>query len=307
MEKQKTLFAITIIALIAISIVVILSSNINAPIINNQQKSHYVVDYLGRNVSVPENPERIVSLSGDLTEILYAIDVGDKIVGVDSYSTYPSEALNKTNVGTTGALNLETLVTLKPDLVLLWSYQAQAVPSIEKYNITVVVVDATSINDLMNTMKFIGSVCGKPAEANALVSNLQSRINAIQMKTANLSDSEKPRVYFEGVSALHSYNSSTYTNDMIGIAGGINIAANETIKYPTLTSEYIVMENPNVIIVTSSGASVDAIKSRSGWQTIDAIQSDHIYSINSKWISANPRIILGIEQVAKWLHPELFK
>lgn len=308
MKRQRTLLAVAVIAIAAISIVVLYSFRANT-LANNTFTDRYkvVVDYMGRNVSVPKNPERIVSLSGDLTEILYAIGAGDKIVGVDSYSTYPPEAANKTNVGTSGALNLETLIALRPDLVLLWCYQAHLVPVLEKYNITVAVVDATSLSDLMQTMKFVGLLCGKTEAAEALTTDLQSRLNAIKEKTQWIPDSEKPLVYFEGMSPLRSYNSSTFTNDMIRIAGGINIAANETTKYPPLKSENVLMQNPNVIIVISSGASEDSIKARAGWQGIDAVKNDKVYRIDTKWCSANPRIILGVEQIAKWLHPELFK
>ncbi len=265
-----------------------------------------IVDYAGRNVTLPRSPQRIVSLSGDITEILYAIGAEEKIVGVDRYSSYPAGALNKTNVGTSSALNLETMVSLQPDLVIIWSYQTGVIPALEQNNITVVVIDAISIDDILDTIRFIGSVCGNPGEAEALASNMSASIDSIRAKTGNLSGAERPLVYFEGMTALRSYNANTFTNDIISIAGGINLAANESQRYPTLSSEYVILMDPDVIIVISSGASVDEIKARSGWQGISAVKNERVYEIDVKWISSNPRVVLGIEQVARLLHPELF-
>jgi iron complex transport system substrate-binding protein len=266
-----------------------------------------VTDELGRNVTIPENPKRIISLSGDITEILYAIDAGDKIVGVDRFSVYPPEVKNKTCVGSSAGLNVEAVLSLQPDIVLIWAYQESVIPLLEERNVAVVVLDAVSLEDLLHKIEFLGHVCGKTSEAKTLASEMHSKILEIKDITGGLSDAEKPSVYFEGYSPMGSYGSGTFTNELISLSGGVNIAVNETVRYPILANEYIVQANPDVIIVVSSGATLEDIKTRAGWNEIEAVKNDRVYQMDVKWVSANPRIILGLEQLAKWLHPEIFE
>jgi iron complex transport system substrate-binding protein len=265
-----------------------------------------VTDELGRNVTIPENPQRLISLSGDITEILYAIGAGDRIVGVDKYSVYPIEVKNKTCVGSSAGLNVETVLSLQPDVVLIWAYQEGVIPLLEDRDVAVLVLDAVSLEDLLHKIEFLGQVCGKNSEAKTLSSEMNSKIVEIRDITGGIPDAEKPSVYFEGYSPMCSYGSGTFTNELISLAGGINIAFNETVRYPILASEYIVQANPDVIIVVSSGAAVEDIKTRAGWNEIEAVKNDRVYQMDVKWVSANPRIILGLEQLAKWLHPEIF-
>jgi len=303
-------------AIIGIILVVVLLSCISVvlnlgyePQTTTTEEETYisVIDDLGRNVTIPENPERIISLSGDITEMLYAIGAGDRIVGVDKYSVYPPEVKDKPCVGSSAGLNVELVLSLQPDIVLIWPYQELVIPLLEDEDVAVLVLDATSLEDLLQKIEFLGSVCSKNSEANTLVSEMRSKIGEITNKTGEVAGTQKPAVYFEGYSPMCSYGAGTFTNELISLAGGINIAANESVRYPILTGECIIHANPDVIIVVSRGATIEDIKMRGGWQEINAVKNGKIYQIDVKWVSANPRIILGLEQLARWLHPEIFE
>lgn len=285
--------------------------------------------YLFANVStrpraeVKTPVERIVSLSAACTEILYAIGAGDKLVGVDQASVnyalagneaflgapgklsdYPKEVPNKTNVGKSSAPNLELIVSLKPDMVFSWWYNTEVNKNLGDKGIAVVSINPQSVADVLSLIKTIGAIVGKSAEAEEVVSEMQERMEKVSSKVKSLT--EKPLVYYELGTPLKTVGPGTFTNELISMAGGVNIAANETLRYPLLSNEYVIERNPNVIVVISYGASIEDIKSREGWQNIDAIRNNRVYKIESGWVTASPRLVLGLEQFAKWFHPNLF-
>ena len=269
--------------------------------------------------------DRIVSIAAACTEIIYAIGAGDKLVGVDQYSInyaltgdaafqgapgelkdYLHEVPNKTNVGTTSALELELLISLNPAKVFSWEWATTANEAIENLGIEVIKINPQSIDDIFNLITSIGELLEKPVEAAAVNFEIQERINNITYKLENLTEGEIPLVYYELSSLGKTVGPGTITNEMISVAGGINLAGNESLRYPTLSSEYIVARNPDIIVVVSYGASINEIKSRAGWGDISAVQNDNIYVIESGWATASPRFILGLENFSLWFHPALF-
>lgn len=269
--------------------------------------------------------DHIISIAAGCTEIIYAIGAGDKLVGVDqssinyalagevafqgapgNLSNYPKEVPNKTNVGTTSALNLELVASLDPSTVFSWSWATSANTAIENLGIKVIKINPQSIADVLNLTKTLGGILGKSTEAEGVCSEIEARITNVTLKLENVTEKEKPLVYYELSGLGKTVGSGTITNEMISIAGGINLAANETLRYPTLTSEYIVAKNPDIIIVVSYGASIAAIKARAGWGNITAVQNNKIYQIESGWATASPRLVLGIEQFSKWFYPDLW-
>lgn len=287
--------------------------------------------YLFARVSIPpvaqvKTPvDRIVSLSAACTEIIYAIGAGDKLVGVDQASIdyalagnetflggpgklgdYPREVPHKPNVGKSSAPNLEMIIGLAPDLVFSWWFNTEVNKNIGDKGIAVVSINPQSIADVLNLIKTIGALVGKSAEAEAVVLEMQGRIEKVTNKVTTLSEGQKPLVYYELGTPLKTVGPGTFTNELISMAGGVNIAANETVRYPLLSNEYILETNPNVIVVVSYGASVEDIKNRESWQNIDAVRNNRVYKIESGWVTASPRLVLGLEQFAKWFSPELF-
>lgn len=266
-----------------------------------------IVDDLGRTVTISKTPERIVSLSASATEILYALGCGDKIVGVCKYAKYPPEVKEKPVVGGVVEANLEMIIGIGPDLILAWPATRDTLKTLEE-EVPIVYLHPKSVDDVLDTISLLGLIVNETAEASKLTTEMQTKIDEITSKTRNLNKTQRPLVYFE-MTPMKTVSQGTFTNELIFMAGGINIAVDEPVKYPILSSEYIIERNPDVIIVLTGGSyrsSIEDIKNRRGWQEINAVKNDRIYEIDWEFVTSNPRIVLGLEQFAMWFHPELF-
>jgi iron complex transport system substrate-binding protein len=266
-----------------------------------------VVDGLGRAVTIPQPVERIISIAGAATETLYAIGCGDKIVGVDKYSDYPPEVKDKPEVGSGFNLNREMVLGLDPDLVVCWWFHTDAIEWLEEQGIPTIAINPTNVDEVLTMTRLLGVVMGHTSEADALVAEMEEKIDAVVEKVKDIPSEDRPLVYYELSTAMKTLNYDTFTSDLIFMAGGINLAAAEPVRYPILTSEYIINKNPDVIVVVSYGASPDEIKARGGWDAIDAVKTDRVYSIDTHWVTASPRLVLGLEQFAQWFYPDLFE
>ncbi len=165
---------------------------------------------------------------------------------------------------------------------------------------------------IFNDLRVLGQITGKTKEAGTLVSNLKSRIQAVADKTAKLTDSQKPRVLFvTWHDPIWTAGSETMIQYLINQAGGTNIAS-DLKGYATITLETAVQRNPQVIVVTSSmgaqNVSLDFIKSNDQFKSTDALKNNQVYEIDVDIFGrTTPRIVDGLETLAKLIHPELFK
>ncbi len=264
-----------------------------------------IIDGTGRSVDIPDSPERIVSLSSSATETLFALGAGELVVGRDKYSKYPDEVLDIQEVGSGSSPNLEMIVGLEPDVLFAWPYSRDAVIGLED-EMSVVFLDPGSVDGVLDTIMLIGLILDRTSEAENLTSDMQSIIDSITGITDGLNRTERPLVYYELSTPMKTTGPGTFTNELIFMAGGVNLAADEPVRYPILNSEYIVDRNPDVIVIVSYGASIDEVKDRDGWHNIDAVKNERVYSIDTNTITSNPRLVLGLEQFAEWFHPDLF-
>lgn len=272
-----------------------------------------VVDGLGRTVNIPQQPERIVSLAPSNTEILYALELGDKVVGVTEYCDYPPEAKEKEKIGSYVRINIEKVVALEPDLVLGVGKDEPIVKELENLGLTVVILEAQTIDDVLENIKLVGRITGQVEIAQELMANMEQRIKATTKKTENLTDAQRPRVYYEiSPDPLMAAGPGTWHHNLIELAGGVNIAADAKTKYPVYSLELLLERNPEVIIMstrmgTQEFQTVEQLKAREGWQTIDAVRNDRVYMIERDIIArSGPRLVDALEQMAKFIHPELF-
>jgi len=264
-----------------------------------------VIDGIGRTVSISHTPERIVSLASSATEVLYALNAGEYVVGVDAWSNYPPEVKDKPCVGSGSGPNLEMIVGLEPDLLIAWPYSREAIIGLED-KMSVVYIDPGTVDEVLDTIRMIGLIIGKTSEAENLTAVMQSKIDAITEVTGALDKTQRPLVYYELGTPMKTVGPGTFTNELIFMAGGINLAADEPVRYPILNSEYIIDRNPDVIVIVSYGASIDEVKNRDGWQNINAVKNGRIYKMDTHLVTSNPRIVQGLEQLARWIHPDLF-
>ncbi len=273
-----------------------------------------VTDYLGRNVTVSSEPQSIISLAPSNTEILFALGLGDRLMAVSGYCNYPLEVQNKIKIGGFSTVNIEKVVSLKPDLVLATGgVQEAVVEELERLGLTVIALNAKSIEEVFENIRLVGKAAGQLEAARELTTKLEQRTKAVTDKAKDLPDSQRPRVFYEVQDEpLMTAGPGTFIDDLIHLAGGVNIASDAAAKYPVYNLETLIERNPEVIIISvghgSIAASVEAVKSRKRWQIIDAVKNNRVYGINADLVSRpGPRIVDGIEEMARFIHPDLFK
>jgi iron complex transport system substrate-binding protein len=265
-------------------------------------------------------PEKIISVAPSCTEILFAIGAGDNVVGVTDYCDYPYDFAawiaegNMTSIGDFTAPNLEVITALSPDLILAsGGVQTESVDTLRDRGYKVLVLDPTSVDGILNNIELVGNATGKRAEATALINELTSRINAVGEAVA---DADKPKVYYETyyeITSSWTIGGLAWQSELIEKAGGTNVFGDQQMAYYQYQVEALIARNPDVIVLPASGmgtgeqASIDAVKERPGWDTMNAVQNDRIYQIDPNLLErSGPRILDAIEQLAEFFHPELF-
>lgn len=265
-----------------------------------------VTDDYGREVTVLQPVERIVSLAPSNTEILFNLTLGDRVVGVDQASDFPSEALDKTVVGGYfGGYNLEVITVLDPQLILASSINSQElIGELENRSFAVLVLDARNISGVFRDIQLVGNVTGATVEAETLIDDLTARVNEV---TNTIQEAGVPsrKVYIELDNNLWTYGPGSFGDDLIGLAGGENIAGSMDYPYVKLDEEFVVSSAPEVIV--SVWTPLEEIKDRPGWSNVPAIKNDSLYLIDGDLVSRpGPRIVQGLEELASAIHPELF-
>jgi len=271
------------------------------PVIN------YVFDDLGRLVAINGTSQRIVSLAPSNTEILFALGLGDKVVGVTDYCDYPPEALNKTKVGEYATPNIEKIVALNPDLILAgYGNPIEVVYTLAGLGLTVFGIKTTDLDDLLNDIRRVGEITDKEVEAQALTSAMANRIQAVTNQTAELE--QRPRVFYivwggEG-SALWTAGSGTFIHELIEKAGGVNICQNIT-GYTTISIEDVLARDPEIII--TSELSYDWALNATELASTNASQSGRIYTCDDNLVQRpGPRLVEGLEWFAHYIQPDIF-
>jgi iron complex transport system substrate-binding protein len=276
-----------------------------------------LTDGLGRTVTLTHPAQRIVSMAPSNTEILFAIGAGSQVVGRDEFSDYPAQVKSLPSVGgSMGNYSNEAIVALKPDLVLAAEINTpDQVKSLEALGLTVYYLkNPTTLEEMYKNLEIVAQLTGHESDAENLITSLKARVAAVDAKLANVTT--KPIVFYE-VDATdptkpYTYGPGTFGDALIMRAGGTNFsdAAGITDQYPQVSLEQIVKTNPQIIILGDSayGATADAVKARAGWGTIDAVKNGMIFPFDDNLISRpGPRLVDGLEQLAKLLHPELFQ
>jgi iron complex transport system substrate-binding protein len=268
-----------------------------------------VEDGVGNVLTFESAPQRIISLAPNHTEVLYALGLGDRVVGVTEYCNYPPEAAEKPKVGDFVNTDLELVVGLEPDLVLATTmHMAETVPAIQERGIPVFVLDPQSVDNVLEEISILGQITGQEAVADALIADMQARIDAVQER---VKDAPRPRVFWELGPELFTVGPDTFVNDLIVLAGGENVAADADTPWPQLSVEAIILKDPDVIVLADHnyGQTVEMVKERPGWEDIAAVKEGSIVEIANDDIVSRPgpRLVEGLEFLAQALHPDLFE
>lgn len=279
----------------------------------NESSSITLTDDEGRAVLVPTNPQRIVSLGSPITELLFALDLGDHVVATDDYSDYPEAAKSVTKVGAPWpGFSTETILDQEPDLIL--SSEGTIVQQLEPYGVPVVVLQPNDIAGIYDDIGLIGEICRAKKQASDLVDSLTARVGEVTGKTGNLTDDQRPTVFYEvdatDPNSPYTVGSGTFQDELIALAGGRNIGGTQSGWYQ-ISLEVIVDADPDMIILEDYeyGVSPESVGARSStWASLSAVKNGSVYPVEDSDLTSRygPRIVDGLEALARMIHPELF-
>ncbi|KKM02771.1 hypothetical protein LCGC14_1781090 [marine sediment metagenome] len=308
MPKNKIVIMTVIIAVIFSNIIIInvIFGDID---LDASSEKNIFYDSLGRKVEVPKHPKRIISMAPTITEILYALEVDDRLYGVTTYCNYPVDAQTKTKIGGFSTPNIEIIVSLEPDLVIWAKEDLNVIETLEAYKITIVVIIAHNLDDVLKNVKDIGVLVDEEEKGKEISNSLKAQMNMITDKTDALKPNDKLKSYFEVWETPTVAGGKSFLHDMIEKAGGINIFGDIYEDFPTVSHESVINENPDVIFVTAMGRSwyTGDVADRAGYDVIDAVINNRIYECDDDMFTRpGPRIMDALENMTRYLHPTLF-
>ena len=274
-------------------------------------------DDLGVEVTVQAAPQRIVSMSPPITEILFALGLGDRVVGVTSFCDYPPEAQAKDKIGGIIDPSEEKVVALEPDLIFATVGNPKPVlESFARNGLTVFSVNPDRFDEVSSTLRSVARICGVSQAGERLAGDMESAASEIRDKVAGLDESSKPRALFVvWLDPLHVAGPKTYLDDMLTLCGARNVAAETENPWKQYSVEMAVSANPDVLVIGAhqSVAPEDQktyiaeLRANPQWSTVKAVKSGRIGFIHSDLVSrTGPRLTRGLSQLAAILHPDLF-
>lgn len=266
-----------------------------------------VTDALGKDISLPEIPDRIVSLTPSNTEILFGLGLADEVVGVNDTDNYPAEVAEKERVGGT-EYNIEAIIALEPDVVLAHESSMTtlelAIPQLEAVGIPVFVVEnAESFDETYETIEVIGELTGKQAEAETMIETIEADVARVQQmiegqpaKSAFLVVGASPDIYVAG--------QGTFMNEMF-VAIHVENAVKEE-GWPMYSPEQFVAANPDSLIFTYAGDD-GTIKNNPAFAVMKAVKTNALTVVDGDTTSRQgPRLAEGVEELARAIYPEAF-
>ncbi len=258
-------------------------------------------------------PIRIVSLAPNLTEILFALGLGERVIAVSSDSDYPVETANKNKVGTFWSPNTEAIIASKPDLVITeWFQQQTAVAdSLRRLGYQVLTLNIEKIEELFAAIEKIGDATGYEKHADELAKDISKQLNDLQQELAS---ANKVKVlWVVQVEPLRVAGRNTFVNELIELAGGENAIGSTIAQYPAISSEELLVCGAEAIIQSAMGAGDLASQQQaaevlwSRWSSLSAVKNNRIYVVQpNTTLRLGPRLSQGVELIAHYLHPEIF-
>ncbi|MBB5022128.1 ABC transporter substrate-binding protein [Desulfurispira natronophila] len=263
-------------------------------------------DETGRSVQLDNPPQRIVSLVPSVTETLFALGAQSRIVGVTDYCDYPAEARQKNQIGAYADPNLEAIVAARPDLVFASAEMNRPafVERIERMGIAVYVINPRSLDEVVAMVRSIAHLIDEPSAGRALADAMQERIDAVQ---ARAQERTHPKTLFTIMtSPLIVAGPGTLSDDLLRMAGGVNVVEAGPSRYPGWGVEGLLAVDPAVIVATphTQDGSDKALEYFARWPQLQAVQQGRLVSIHSDLVHrAGPRLVDGLEALHDALHP----
>lgn len=268
-----------------------------------------VQDEIGRILNISSSPQRIISLAPGITEILCALNLADKIVGVTSFCDWPDAARLKPRVGGFVNPSVETIVSLQPDLIIATAdgNRQETVRQLEKIGLTVYVINPSDVKGILAGIRRLGEITGREKAAFELIQGLKARLDKIAAQTRG---KDKPRVFFQiGIDPIITVGSKTLINEAIELAGGANTSSRSNVRYPRYSAESIISAAPEIVLFAPMSGDREFTAVKNFWRKfpdVPAVKNNRLFPIETDLIGrASPRIIEAIEQMALIFHPEI--
>jgi iron complex transport system substrate-binding protein len=265
-------------------------------------------DDLGRHVVLSGVPQRLVSLAPSITEILYAIGLGDRVVGVTEFCDYPANAQTKPKVGYSHP-NVESILALHPDLVVAPSafLRPDLLTKLEQLKIAIYISEPNSVEDIPQQIQMLGRMLDRSASADELAAQLRDQLSELNARTQGRS---RPRVlYVLNSQPLITVGPGSFIHELIEMAGGTNVAARAASPYPRLSMEEVLAQDPQIIIFpvgNSEGVPAEEQVLWRRWNTMSAVKQGSFYRVGSNLLNRpGPRILLGLTELIRIIHPEV--
>lgn len=275
-----------------------------------------LTDGLSRTVTLAGPAQRVVSLAPSNTEILFAVGAGAQTIGRDDFSDFPAEAAKLPSIGgNMGKNNNEAIVSLKPDLVLASQLNtAEQVKGMEDLGLKVYLLpNPNDLDGMYQNLMTVAKLTGHESETDKLIQSLKDRVTAVTQKVQSVTN--QPTVFYELDStkpnAPYTSGPGTFIDRLITMAGGKNVGSKLKDAYAEISLEQLVVENPDIILLgdfTWGGVKPEDVAKRAGWEKLKAVAGHQVYTFDDNLISRpGPRLVDGLEALAKLLHPEIFK
>lgn len=267
-----------------------------------------ITDATGAEVVIEEEPERIISIIPSATEIAFSLGIGDKIVGVSDWDNYPEEVNEIEKVGGLD-VSTEKIVSLEPDLVLANSSNGNSIEALRNIDVTVLVVDANSLDETFESIRMIAKATGTKNNAEEIIAKMEGDRDEIINVVKEIPEEERKKVWVEVSQDLYTAGKGTFMNELIELAGGTNIMSDQE-GWPQVSEETVIEKNPDVIFITYGyyiENAAEQVKDRENWKSVNAIKEEQVFELDSDMVNRpGPRITQGLKQIAAYLYPDKF-
>lgn len=264
-----------------------------------------ITDSRDRIVTLDYEPQRVISLAPSVTETIFALGAGNKLVGRTDYCNYPPETSSVTSIGTLYTPSTEKIVELNPDIIIVSThFKKELLEKFNTLNIKVIIVDEQgSIDGVYSNINKIASITNRTDEAKILIDEMKAKILSVKNR---VKDVTKPTVYYVigyGEYGDYTAGGDTFISDLIELAGGINIAKDS--KGWAYSVEKVMEKNPDLLICSMYYNTKEGLEKANGYSVLPAVKKGNIYTIDNNLIDIQgPRLAEGLEALANILHPE---
>lgn len=269
-----------------------------------------VEDSLGRTVEIEEEPGRLGSVAPSLTESIFAVGAGDRVVGVSTAGDYPGEVEDIEKIGDFTQVNAERAASLDIDVLFLSfssTTEEQAENLEDQTGADVIVSNPETLDEAIESIGLVGEAVGEVELAEDVQEEMRAELDEIE---AAVEGETEPTVFYEvGFDPLFTAGPGSFIDDAIDVAGGENAAGDANEPYPQYPIEQLVQNDPEIYLAGSlSGSTVEDIQNREAYSSLRAVQEDRVYLINDDLVNRpGPRIVEGVREIAETIHPDAFE